>query len=75
MEIPETRFARALDGAYIAYQVMGVGPDLVHLPAEWSSSEISWGSPPDRAFLSALASFSRLILVDRRGRRIRRPPR
>ena len=67
MDIPETRFARALDGAYIAYQVAGVGPDLIYLPAAWSDSEISWESPPERAFLSALASFSRLILVDRRG--------
>ena len=67
MDIPEPRFARAPDGAYLAYQVAGNGPDLVYLPDEWSSSDVSWGSPLDAAFLSALASFSRLILLDRRG--------
>lgn len=31
MEIPETRFARTMDGVHIAYQVFGEGPDLVYV--------------------------------------------
>jgi class 3 adenylate cyclase/pimeloyl-ACP methyl ester carboxylesterase len=67
MEVPDTRFARAPDGAYIAYQVVGRGPDLVYLRGDWSSSDFSWESPLESRFLSALAGFSRLILLDRRG--------
>jgi pimeloyl-ACP methyl ester carboxylesterase len=67
VKAPETRFARAPDGAYIAHQVVGRGPDLVYLPGAWSNSNVSWESPLDNRFLAALAGFSRLILLDRRG--------
>ena len=63
---PDIRFAR--NGAIsIGYAVVGDGPvDLVYVPAV-SSLEILWESPPYAAFLRAMSSFARLIVVDRRG--------
>jgi len=66
-EIPEIRYTRNGDVA-LAYQVLGDGPiDLVFLPAFISNLEIAWEEPRLARFLRRLASFSRLILMDRRG--------
>ena len=66
-EVPETRYARNGEIA-LAYQVIGDGPfDLAYLPAFISNLEIVWEHPPSARFLNRLASFSRLILMDRRG--------
>jgi class 3 adenylate cyclase len=63
---PEVRYARNGD-AQIAYQVVGNGPvDLVYLPP-WGNLVWNWEWPPYARFLRRLASFSRLIVVDRRG--------
>jgi class 3 adenylate cyclase len=52
----------------LAYQVIGGGPpDLVHVPPWISNLEIGWENPLYARFLRRLASFSRLVLVDRRG--------
>jgi class 3 adenylate cyclase len=68
MDVPATRYTRARDGAHIAYQVSGDGPiDLVYVPGWSSRLEMSWEQPLDARFFRSLASFSRLILVDRRG--------
>ena len=68
MDIPETRYATTLDGTHIAYQVVGNGPvDLVYMAPWFSHIEIQWEGPPYAGFLGKLASFSRLILFDRRG--------
>ncbi len=68
MEIPETRYAKTVDGVHIAYQVVGDGPfDLVHAPGGISNVEAIWDVPALRAFLRRLASISRLIVFDRRG--------
>jgi class 3 adenylate cyclase len=65
--IPEIRYARN-GGVALAYQVLGDGPiDLVFLPAFISNIEIAWESPSYARFLRRLASFSRLIFMDRRG--------
>ncbi len=67
MEIPEVRYARNGDVA-LAYQVLGEGPiDLVFLPSFVNNLEIAWESRRYARFLRRLASFSRLILMDRRG--------
>ncbi|MBA3689941.1 MAG: adenylate/guanylate cyclase domain-containing protein [Actinobacteria bacterium] len=67
MEIPEVQYARNGDVA-LAYQVLGEGPiDLVFLPAFINNVEIVWESPQYSRFLRRLASFSRLIFMDRRG--------
>ena len=67
MAIPEIHYARNGDVA-LAYQVLGDGPlDLVFLPAFINNIEIAWESPSYARFLRRLASFSRLIFMDRRG--------
>ncbi len=65
--LPETRYARS-GGVNIAYQVVGEGPvDLVYVPGFLSHAEWSWEHPPFARFLRRLSSFSRLILLDKRG--------
>ena len=52
----------------IAYQVCGNGPvDLVFVMGWVSHLEYFWKEPSFARFLSRLASFSRLILFDKRG--------
>jgi class 3 adenylate cyclase/pimeloyl-ACP methyl ester carboxylesterase len=64
---PETRYAR-LDHDRIAYQVLGQGPpDLVVTLNSFGHIDIAWEDPGFALFLRTLASFSRLILFDRRG--------
>jgi pimeloyl-ACP methyl ester carboxylesterase len=64
----ETRYAKTRDGTHIAYQVVGDGPvDLVYIAPWFSHVEMAWEFPPNARFLERLASFSRLILFDRRG--------
>src|SRR5690349_2815529 len=65
--LPETRYVRN-GGVHIAYQVLGAGPlDLVVVPGHISHLEHHWEAPPVARFLRRLASFSRLILFDKRG--------
>jgi pimeloyl-ACP methyl ester carboxylesterase len=64
---PETRYARSGD-VNIAYQVMGEGPlDLVFVMGWVSHLDYFWEEPSFARFLQRLASFSRLILFDKRG--------
>jgi pimeloyl-ACP methyl ester carboxylesterase len=64
---PETQYARSGD-LNIAYQVTGDGPlDLVYVPGWVSNVELMWEEPAMAHFLERLASFSRLILFDKRG--------
>ncbi len=63
----ETHYARSGDVS-IAYQVMGEGPfDLVFVPGSVSHVELGWEIPALVAFYRRLASFSRLIVFDKRG--------
>jgi pimeloyl-ACP methyl ester carboxylesterase len=65
--MPETKYAKSGD-VYIAYQVVGDGPrDLVFVPPFVSHVELYWEEPALVRFLSRLASFSRLIVFDKRG--------
>jgi class 3 adenylate cyclase len=64
---PETRYAKSGD-VNIAYQVVGEGPfDLVYVPGWISNVELMWEEPAHARLLQRLASFSRLILFDKRG--------
>jgi pimeloyl-ACP methyl ester carboxylesterase len=64
---PDTRYARS-GAVNIAYQVLGEGPrDIVFVPGWVSNIEVYWEDPALARFLSRLASFSRLILFDKRG--------
>ena len=67
MSIPETKFTQSGE-VTIAYQVVGDGPiDLVLVPGFISHVEQAWEDPSFRRFLLRLASFSRLIVFDKRG--------
>jgi class 3 adenylate cyclase len=62
-----TRYAQ-IGELSIAYQVVGNGPlDVVHIPSWISNVEGNWDEPGYARFLNRLASFSRLILFDKRG--------
>jgi pimeloyl-ACP methyl ester carboxylesterase len=64
---PETHYA-ANGAVNIAYQVLGKGPrDLVFVPGFVSNLEVGWEEPHFAKFLERLASFSRLIIFDKRG--------
>lgn len=64
---PETMYARSGD-VNIAYQVVGDAPlDLVFVMGWVSHLEYFWREPRFARFLMRLASFSRLILFDKRG--------
>src|SRR5205085_9766644 len=64
---PDTRYARSGD-VHIAYQVVGEGPlDLVYVPSWISQVEHYWEEPSVARYFNRLASFSRLIMFDRRG--------
>jgi class 3 adenylate cyclase len=65
---PEVRYAKTVDDVHVAYQVLGEGPlDLVYAPGFVSHLEVSWDEPIAARFMSRLASFSRLIVFDKRG--------
>jgi pimeloyl-ACP methyl ester carboxylesterase/class 3 adenylate cyclase len=64
---PQTRYAKSGE-VNIAYQVVGDGPlDLVFVPGFVSHLDLQWGDPRIARFFEKLASFSRLILFDKRG--------
>jgi pimeloyl-ACP methyl ester carboxylesterase len=63
----ETHYARSGD-VTIAYQTVGDGPlDLVFVMGWISHLDYFWEEPSFARFLGRLASFSRLILFDKRG--------
>lgn len=64
---PETCYANSGE-LHIAYQVTGDGPiDLVWVPGWISNIEHYWEEPSIARYFNRLASFSRLIMFDRRG--------
>jgi class 3 adenylate cyclase len=74
LETPDVRYARSAD-INIAYQVVGDGPvDVVFVPyiinLVWA-----WEHPIFVNFCRCLASFSRLILLDKRGTGLSDRPR
>lgn len=67
MNSPGTRYAKS-GTLNIAYQVVGEGPlDLVFVAGWISNVELGWEDPAIAGFYERLASFSRLILFDKRG--------
>lgn len=73
--IPTIRYARTEDGVNLAYQVVGDGPlDLIIVPGYISHLDTWWEAWSGR-LVRRLASFSRLILFDKRGMGLSdRPP-
>jgi pimeloyl-ACP methyl ester carboxylesterase len=75
MNTPTTRYARAGETS-IAYQVVGEGPlDLVLTLGFATHIELQWELPVFARFCERLASFSRLILYDKRGSGLSDPVR
>jgi pimeloyl-ACP methyl ester carboxylesterase len=67
VDVPPTRYAKS-GGVSVAYQVVGEGPlELVLAPGGLSHLDLGWADPGYSRFLRRLASFSRLILFDKRG--------
>ena len=67
MDVPDVRYARSGD-VDIAYQVVGEGPRTLVFVQGWVSNiEWAWQEPSLARFLRRLASFSRLIMFDKRG--------
>jgi pimeloyl-ACP methyl ester carboxylesterase len=67
LQQPKTSYVRNGE-VNIAYQVLGEGaPDLVLVPGFVSHLDLGWSNPEWTGFLRRLASFSRLILFDKRG--------
>jgi class 3 adenylate cyclase len=67
MNRPEVRYARAGEDS-IAYQLVGDGPVDVVFQGGWHTHcDVQWDVPEVARFLERLASFSRLIVFDRRG--------
>ena len=64
---PKTRYARDGDVS-IAYQVFGDGPvDLVHIWGPATHIEHMWDQPRVARFYDRLATFARVLILDRRG--------
>jgi class 3 adenylate cyclase len=64
--LPQTQFVES-DGHFIAYQVIGDGPDVLFVPGLVSHLDLQWSDPWFASALRRLASFSRLIIFDHRG--------
>jgi pimeloyl-ACP methyl ester carboxylesterase len=69
MQVPETRYAKTVDGVHIAYQVAGDGPhDFVLVNSAFISNvELAWEWEVIAARLRWLSTRGRLVLFDRRG--------
>ena len=67
MATPKTSYAKSGD-VNVAYQVVGEGPpDVVYAWGWLSHLDFQWNNPTVASFLRRLASFSRLIMFDKRG--------
>ena len=66
--IPETRWARAVDGAYIAYQDFGEGSITLVVIHGWISHlEVYWEQPRYAQLMYRLARQMRVLVFDKRG--------
>ena len=64
--VPTTHYVLN-DGAAIAYQVYGEGPDLVLIEGFTTNVEVQWEHPAIARFLRRLGSFCRVAVFDKRG--------
>jgi pimeloyl-ACP methyl ester carboxylesterase len=65
--IPPIQYAKNGD-VHIAYQVFGEGPtDLLYITGAVGNLRLWWEEPSCRRFWERLASFSRVILFNKRG--------
>jgi hypothetical protein len=72
---PEVRYARAGEGAAIAYPMAGDGPVTMAVVSPLISQlELAWEEPALEHFWSRFAACARVALSDRRPARARRIP-
>jgi class 3 adenylate cyclase/pimeloyl-ACP methyl ester carboxylesterase len=65
--LPVTRYAKSRD-VHVAYQVFGDGPiNLVIAPPFVSNIENYWEEPDFSRWLLRLASYARIVMLDKRG--------
>lgn len=68
MQIPETRYAKTVDGVHIAYHAVGDGPVDIVAAIGWTTNiEAMWEEPGLARWLTRLSTFGRLIIFDKRG--------
>ncbi len=76
MTIPEreTQYVRTPDGAFVGFQVFGSGPlDILFVP-DWAQNlDVMWEEPSIARYLDRLATFARVICVDKRGSGVSEP--
>ena len=66
--IPETRWARTVDGAFIAYQDFGEGPVTIIVIHGWITHlEVLWELPRCARLMRRLGEKMRVIQFDKRG--------
>jgi class 3 adenylate cyclase len=65
--IPSVRYVKSGEFS-LAYQVVGTGSkDLIYLPPETPNVVGNWFVPEHARFIERLASFTRVVITDRRG--------
>jgi pimeloyl-ACP methyl ester carboxylesterase/class 3 adenylate cyclase/transcriptional regulator with XRE-family HTH domain len=64
--VPPTHYV-VNEGASIAYQLFGEGPDLVLIEGFTTNVEVQWEHPAIARFLRRLGSFCRVAVFDKRG--------
>jgi class 3 adenylate cyclase len=65
---PETRYAKASEGGYVAYQLFGSGSvDLVFVTNWITNCDAMWEEPTMAAYFERLARFARVLCFDKRG--------
>jgi class 3 adenylate cyclase len=68
VDVPETRYAKTVDGVHVAYQALGDGPvDILFVLGWVTHIERMWSEPRFARFFTRLASFSRVMVFDKRG--------
>jgi pimeloyl-ACP methyl ester carboxylesterase len=64
---PRTEFVR-VGNDYVGYQRAGTsGPHLLYMPQWFNNIEAQWDVPPLARFVERLASFSQVVMFDKRG--------
>jgi class 3 adenylate cyclase/pimeloyl-ACP methyl ester carboxylesterase len=68
VENPETNYAIAPDGVYLAYQTLGTGETPLVWQTDWPGNiDFEWDDNLVGTFLREIASFTRVITHDQRG--------
>lgn len=66
--VPDTRYAKTVDGVHIAYQAVGEGPaDILVIASYYSNLEHAWALPVHARVTYGLAEMGRVIRLDGRG--------